>query len=192
MPNTTRQAEQQVEQINQILSCAFITAMGSANLALEEIEELENTRPYIIQLLEARQAVEHYESTRDLDGAINLLPAGHSGNTSPADDASMSFTGGVPPFLSDLKSRRDAADNSDDIVALEEAVAANITDTYLQKIAVHICTKVARADGEFAESELTSVYYMCKKWNTTYYEASGWFQIAVRPVLTGLAPGRRV
>jgi len=165
--------------------------MGNAKLAYEESAELENNRSYIKRLLDARPAVEHYELTRDLAAAIELLPPDTSTHDGSDYDESMTSVGSLPPFLADLKSRREAADNSDEIVALVKEVALKVTDTYLQKIAVHICTKVGLADGEFAESELTSVYYMCKKWDTTYYQASGWFQITVLPVLTGLASGRR-
>ena len=178
-------SKEHIEQANQILSCAYLVAVGDAQLASEECAELENIRPLINRLLEMREAVEHYEATGDLEEALEMFPADSIDIFVFGEGNGLALPKGLPPFLSDLHEERSSLKEVDEIITLEKFEASKINDSYLQKIALLICQQVCGADGEISDGEVISMFNMCEKWGLKIEGARNWLNDILDPVLFG-------
>ncbi len=63
-----------IKQVNQIVRCALLAAVGDAKLSEEESIELKQVREYIDRFLDCKKAIEYYEEHGDFTKAVVMTP----------------------------------------------------------------------------------------------------------------------
>jgi tellurite resistance protein len=176
-------AKEQVEQVDQVIRCAYMAAFGDGDLAEDEMMALVTIRGYVNRIYEAREAIEYYESTQDLEGAEKMYAPGQ---VDIADTEEWLFPGHIAPFLDELAKDRHQTNSSEEVVALGHREAAKLQDPFWQKVAINICAIVSLADGELAEQEIEAIVLMFQSESIDVGEAFEWFNKVVVPVVDGL------
>lgn len=187
--NSAFQSAEKKEQVDQIIRCTVLAAVGDGQLASEELSDIETgLRGMVNRWIDMQEAVDHYEQTGDLDGALDIFPADMPVINELGSD--LAFFGGLPPWLDELWEEISATEEAEELVALAQREAEKITDPYLQKIASFACRYVAEADGEFSDGERAMLYEMSRKWELDLFEADRWAKRYFIPVSTGEEPDR--
>jgi tellurite resistance protein len=172
--------KQQVELVDQILRCAYMAAFGDGYFSEEELDALIEIRGFVNRIYDAREAIEYYESTQDLEGAQKIYPPG---SCDVAELNEWVFVGTVPPFLEELAEERRRAKDSEEIVAIGSREATKIKDRFWQKVAINVCAIVCRADGEVTDQEYAATVLM---FDVDVGEAIEWFNTMLLPVVEGM------
>ncbi|TCJ41268.1 ankyrin repeat domain-containing protein [Parafrankia sp. BMG5.11] len=166
-----------------ILECAFLICAGDYTVSEDELRGIQENIGGTGRILAAREAIELYELTQDIQEARKLFSA-----DTPVEHNVGDLLSDVHPDLLGLVEKRAAIANSNDLLALEQETARKISDPFVRKVALIVGMQVAEADGELHPSERTSLNNIAAVWALDPDAVDQWFQTYADPVLTGNQP----
>ncbi|SVD37484.1 uncharacterized protein METZ01_LOCUS390338, partial [marine metagenome] len=140
-------------EIEAILRLAFLCAVGDGQIADEELQDLYDIQSLLRQFLEAREGIEKYLETGDFEEAKKIYDGSEKPIQITAHDLVADMFGGVPTFLESLYEEARGASNKEELLAIFEVEAAQITDPFLQELALLAMNWVASKDGDFSGGE---------------------------------------
>lgn len=140
-------------EIEAILRPAFLCAIGDGQIADEELQDLYDIQPALRQFLEAREGIKKYLETGDFEEAKKIYDGSDRPIQINAHDLVADMFGGVPTFLESLYEEARGASDKEELFAIFEVEAAQITDPFLQELALLAMNWVASKDGDFARGE---------------------------------------
>lgn len=178
-----------IEQADQVLKCAYLACAGDGEVSEEEMSQLETLRGTVNKLIDMRQAVEYYQSSGDLEGALEIYPPGQPIEICYGEDG-ISLLGIVPCFYQEIHEQRSRLTNDHSVSELLKREASLIRDSYLQVVTCQACM-LACSPGGVSEAERKAIFTMSQFWERDLYEGLSWLEDYVYPVLNGEAPIER-
>lgn len=166
-----------------ILECAFLICAGDYTVSEDELTGIQENIGRARRILAAREAIELYELTQDIQEARKLF----SSDTPVKHDVGDLLFDIHPDFIG-LVEKRAAVANANDLLALEQETARRIEDPFVRKVALIVGMQVAEADGELHPSERTSLNNIAAVWTLDPEAVVQWFETYADPVLSGNQP----
>lgn len=173
------ETDQEASVLEAICQCAALASFGDGEISSSEIDEVPQIKGLVRMIRSNQHAISVLEKTGDI-----TLARESRGCDVIIHDASDLVLFGVAPWLSKVSDDlKNVIAGNGDVGALIAAYAANIEQSFDQKLALWAMYEVAAADG-IDDGEMVVIHAFAEKWGIDFDENQRWMQRIVFPLIS--------